>query len=485
MRVVASEGVVAVAIALATISIQALSVSASSADLRLVGAVHARDFATARTLLRQKVEVNAAQSDGATALHWAIHWDNPEIVDLLLRAGADSNIANDYGVTPLLLACSDASASIVERLLKAGARPNTALPTGETPLMTAARTGKVEAVNALLAAGAIVDARESRKGQTALMWALAERHLDVVRTLLAHGADVKARSAGGFNPLLFGTREGDLETVRLLLRSGADADLNATSADGSSPLLVAVVRGHVALAKFLLDQGANPDADATGYTALHWAAGKWENNHTYDHPQIDAGEWGILGGVPPAEKLDLINALLARGADVNARTRKPPPRFGSTVFEQRYVIGATPFYLAALSADADVMRLLVARGADPVQMANDRTTPLIVASGITRIEAESRLPESEHLRAVELALDLGNDVNAANEAGNTALHGAAMAGFPSVVQALVDRGAALNAKNTRGETPLKLAAEGFVRGGQVNVRPAAAALLRKLGALLQ
>ena len=318
-----------------------------------------------------------------------------------------------------------------------------------------------------------------------MMWAMAERHIEVARALIDKGADPRARSNEGFTPLLFAVREGDADAVRLLMAHGADADLNATTTDGSSSLLVAVVRGHVQLARFLLDQGANPNTDATGYTALHWAAGKWESNHTYDYPQMGTGEWGILGGVPPGEKLGLIDALIAHGADVNARTKRPPPRLGSTVFENRYVVGVTPFYLAALSADSDVMRLLAARGADPALTSADRTTPLIVAAGITRVEAESRILESEHLKAVELALEFGNDVNAANDAGNTALHGAAMAGFATVVQALVDKGAALNARNKRGETPLKLAAEGFARGGQLNVRPATAAILRKLGAALQ
>ena len=463
----------------------ALNVSAKSGDLRLVEAITVRDYSTARTLLGQKVDVNAAQADGSTALHWAVHWDDRDTVDLLLRAGAHRDATNDYGVTPLLLACSDASAVIVERLLQAGANPNAALPTGETALMTAARTGKVDAVNALLVAGADVNAREAKKGQTALMWAVAERHLEVARALIAHGADPRARSNGGFSPLLFAAREGDLETVRLLLAHGVDVDINATSSDGTNVLMVATVRGHARLADFLLAKGANPNADAVGYTPLHWAAGRWENNHTFDYQQVETGEWGVLVGLPRTDKLDLIKALLAHGADVNARTTKAPPRFGSTVFEPRYVIGVTPFYLAALAGDPDLMRLLAANGADPALAARDQTTPLMVAAGMTRVEGESRVQEGDHLRAVEVALSLGNNVNAANNAGNTALHGAAMAGFNTIVQLLVEKGATLNARNTRGETPLKLAAEGFVRGGQLNVRPTTAALLRTLGGALQ
>ena len=196
--------------------------AAGQSALRLVEAVRAEDAAAVETLLSQRTPVDAAQPDGATALHWAAHRDNLAIADHLLRAGADVNATNELGVAPLTLACTNGSAAMVERLLARGADPNRALPTGVTPLMSCARTGSVDAVEGLLAHGARVNERETVRGQTALMWAVAERHAGIAAALMTAGAQVRARSHGGFTPLLFAARQGDAESARLLLDAGVN-----------------------------------------------------------------------------------------------------------------------------------------------------------------------------------------------------------------------------------------------------------------------
>lgn len=448
-------------------------------DQRLIEAARRQDARAVGALIRQGVDVNGAQADGATALHWAAQWDDAPTAGLLLKAGARPGTANDYGVTPLWYACLNGSVSMIEALLKAGAAPGAALPTGETALMTAARTGKTAAVDVLLRAGADPNARESVKGQTALMWAVAEGHAPVVRQLLDAGARVNAASAGGFTPLMFAARRGDIGIARTLLERGAD--LAAESEEGHAPLLVAVVRGQVDFVLFLLERGADPNASNSGYTALHWASGRFESSHTHDYSEVKDDEWRSLAEVPRDRKVELIKALLARGADLHARITLPPPRYGFVLFKAKYVLGATPFFLATTVADLDVMRVLLGAGARPLVTTDDQTTTLQVAAGMARVDTESLVPEARHLEAVKLLMDLGSDVNAANSAGNTALHAAAMAGFDTVAQFLVDRGARLDAKNKNGETPLRLA-DGYIADTMLYVRSGTAKLLRTLGA---
>jgi ankyrin repeat protein len=466
------------------------SAATAADDRRLVDAVKRRDGAAARALLAQRVDVRVKAPDGSVALHWAVHHDDEELARLIVRAGADVNAANDYGVTSLALAAANGSAPLVRLLLEAGASPMIASSSGETPLMAASRTGVISVVAALLERGADMHARDIGYGQTALMWAISERHSDVARLLLEHGADPKVRSTGGYSPLLFAARVGDLESARLLLAAGASPDDAAT--DGTSVLLTAVVRGHVPLAIELLERGANPNADATGYTALHWAAGSWETELTGPNG-IDARadpEWAALAGIAdPAEKLALVRALLAHGADPNAALAKTPPRVGYTqlVVEHRVAgtspfAGATPFLLAAMAGDVDVMGVLVERGADPRRTAKDGTTALMVAAGLGRYLAESRVTTNRSVQAVRFALAQGIDVNATNEAGSTALHGAALIKADEVVELLVVSGATLDGKNARGQTPLMLA--DTIRAGSATVasRTPTGDLLRKLGA---
>ncbi len=452
--------------------------TASAADLRLIEAARRHDLQTLTALVNLKADARAAQPDGATALHWAAHWGNAEAVAALLRAGADPNATNVYGITPLHLAAETGSAAAVTHLLAAGAKPDASQLNGLTALMSAARGGYLDTVTALLDGGATVDAVEQVRGQSALMWAIAEGHTAVVERLLSRGASASKPSGSGFTPLMFAARQGSIATAKALMAHGAS--LKEAAKDGTSPLLVATVRGHVALATFFLDQGADPNANTAGYTPLHWASGIWESIMTHDY-QVEDGEWSTLGGIGRrADKLALIRALLDHGADPNARMTKLAPRYGMSLFIGRFLSNATPFYVAALSADAEVMRLLASRGANPTLVAAGNMTPLIVAAGRARIEGESALAESAHLEAVRAAIELGATVNAVNADGWTALHAAAYCGFNSIVELLVSKGAEVNIQNKSGDTPLKIA-EGYVFPNMVNVKPATAALLKKLG----
>ncbi len=456
---------------------------AAAGDLRLIEAVRTRNLEAARALVAEKVDVDAARGDGATALHWAAHHGDLQTIDLLIGAGAQVDAANDLGVTPLALACASGHADVVQRLLAAGADAHAA-PGGEPVLMTAARTGSVEAVNALLARGADVNARETAQEQTALMWAVAHAHPDVVRLLLDHGADVSARSRvtrqvvqtgsryggvvsrerapqdrgvvelphGGSTPLLFAARSGDRESARLLVAAGADA--NDTAPDGTSALVLAAHSGHGAVAEYLLEAGADPNAAGAGYTALHAA---------------------VLRG-----DLTLVKALVARGADVDTRLMNGTAsrRYSHDFAFNRAWTGATPFWLAARFAELDIMRFLGAKGADAKATTADNTTAALaaIAAGVDsgpsasdrrerRLDPvqlanklERQTEEDELLRAtVDLALSLGAEVNVANRAGDTPLHIAAAKGLPPIVRFLAGKGAALDAKNKRDQTPLALA----------------------------
>jgi ankyrin repeat protein len=474
----------------ACILLIAYSLGASASDLRLPEAAQRRDKEAVRSLLQRKVDVNSRQPDGATALAWAAHWDDVEIADLLIRAGANANAANDYGVTPLSLACLNGSSVMVEKLLAASANPNAALLTGETPLMTAARTGNVQAVKALLIHGADVKARENRQGQTALMWASAEKHPSVVKFLIEFGADVHAHSKGGFTPFLFAAQQGDLESARILLASGVKINDEATPADGSA-LEIATVSGHEAFALFLLDQGANPNAaNRYGITALHYAILKGISliaSVVWD----PAAPYMFRPNMP-----GLVKGLLAHGANPNARILKLPPLPHYRKLASISLIGATPFLLAAVSSDASLMRILMEGGADPHLATEENSTALIYAAGLAEGLGKVRAPRTEQdernaLEAVKLAFELGDNVNAANKAGETALHGAAYVGSDVTVQFLVSHGAKIDVKDSFGQTPLSIAEQFFPPALlDDNLRPGAihrstADLLLKLGATPQ
>jgi uncharacterized protein len=479
-------------------------------DTRLIDAVRRVDSAAVRRLLEQKVDVNAVQPDGATALHWAAHRNDLAIADLLLRAGAKVDAADEGGVTPLGLASVNGSAAMVERLLKAGANPNAGR---ESPVLSAARSGNVDVMTLLLANGGDANAKEPVRGQTALMWAAAEKHADVVRVLIDHGADVTAKTvpvrtagggrgggigglgggmgggsngANGFTPLLFAVRAGDLASVRLL--AGAGANVNDTSADNMSALVLATVRAKVDIALFLLDKGADANLAGSGFTALHWASGSWETELTVTSitPDREGEEWRTVAGLRE-RRLDLVKALLEHGADPNARVRRPPQRVGSSKNPGLpELVGATPFVIAAVGGAADVMRLLAEHGADVHAKTSSNGTPLMAAAGLGRAIGEVLVPETDNFAAAKLLFELGAvDVNAVDTLGNSALHYAAFMRRDSIVQLLVDHGARLDVPNLYGETPLFLAEVviQFAGGGRTETGPTSTGtLLRKLGA---
>jgi ankyrin repeat protein len=481
--------------------LSSLTASGTALDRRLVEAAKRRDAQAVRDLVKQGVDVNVPQADGATPLHWVAHWDDLSTAELLLRAGANVNATEDGGVTPLALACGNRSVAMVERLLKAGADPNAGR---ETAVMTAARTGSAEVMKLLLAHGGDVNARETVRGQTALMWAASERHADVVRLLIEKGANVQARTvapersespramapvsngANAFTPLLFAARSGDLASARILLEAGAK--VNDAATDGLTALVLAALRGHVDVAMFLLDKGADANAAGAGYTALHWASGSWETELTVTSitPDREGEEWLTVAGVR-AGRLDLIKALLTHGADPNARIRKTPARVGSSKNPGLPELeGATPFLLAAMSGATDTMRVLAAHGADVRLTTSRNGTPLMAAAGLGRVLGEVLVPESETLAAARLLIEMGAvDVNAADAIGNTALHYAAFMRRDSIVRLLAEHGARFDRKNTFGETPLWLSelVVQYAGGGRFEIVPSTTgALLRNLGA---
>jgi len=456
----------------------AIGFAASAQDLRLVDAVKNRDRTAVRSLMEQHVNVNAAQPDGTTALAWASNRDDLEIADLLIRAGAKANLANEYGATPLSLACTNRSAGMVERLLKAGADPNAALWTGETPVMVCARTGNVETVKLLLSHGADPNAKETQQGQTALMRAVAEKHSEVAQALIDGGADVSGRSKGGFTALLFAGQQGDIASARILLAAGAD--VNATTPKNGTALVVAAASGREEFAIFLLEHEADPNAaDAYGLTALHYAL-----------PRGIAGIDSVsiifrpYAEVPP-NLPKLVKALLAHGANPNVQIAKDfPPYSRSPYALQTRLVGVTPFLLAAAAADVDLMRVLLAGGADPHIKAKDGATALMMAGGVGRIDdRETNQDYANALEAAKLALMLGDDINAANGRGRTALHGAAGIGANELIQFLVAKGANLNTKDRGGYSPLAIAAGRAPRGGDSasKIYEGTMALLLKLG----
>src|SRR5438093_686566 len=436
----------------------------------LADAAEQRDKARVRTLLETRVDVNAPQIDGSTALHWAAYYDDAETVALLLRAGANVNAVNRYGVPPLSLACSTGSGAIVKLLLTAGADANATMKSGETVLMMAARSGCLEAVQALLARGARHDARE-RRGQTALMWAAAEGHTAVVRALIDAGADRSAAFDSGFPPFFFAVREGHIDVVRALLKAGVDVNATLQRREsvpvspavykpvgkGTSPLLLAVQNGHFELAIALVDAGADPNDRRTGFTPLHTLT--WVRRPD----SSDASEPAPLGS-GRLTSLQFVREIVKRGANVNLRLDKGAPKVPNTS-SRVGTEGATAFLLAADRSDVGLMRLLVELGADPLLPNFNHTTPLMMAAGLETTEPlEEAGEEPEAVEAVKMLLDLGADINAVDDNGDTAMHGAAYNNYPLVVKLLGDRGAdpkIWNQRNKQGETPL-FAAEGHI-----------------------
>ena len=487
-------------------------------------AVQRGDASAVRRLLTQKVDVNAPQADGATALHWAVYREDVETVDVLLKAGANATAVNQYGATPLSLAAENGNAAIVKRLLEAGADPNERMANDDTALMMAARTGNLAAMTQLLDRGADVNATEKTRGTTALMWAAAQGHAAAVRLLIDRGADVKAVSApawqdrpvryakatdprpsqgrnqdlvvsqvgprntrardgGGLTPLVFAVRANNPESVRLLLAAGAD--VNQVTRYGWSPLLVATQNRYYQLASYLLDHGADPNlTNKGGWSPLYLAV---------DNRNIEGGDYPV----PKADmdSLEFIAKLLDKGANVNWRIQEST--WFRTVFTSQWVHedGATAFWRASQSSDLAVMRLLLDKGADPNIPTNVGVTPLQVAAGIGWVEGITyEWSKDANVEAVKLLLSLGNDPNAQAQTGRTALHGAGHKGATRVIQVLVDAGAKLDLRDygqSGNDAGGRLAyhrylpvdyADGLIRIGTQSaiIQPEAGALLRKL-----
>jgi uncharacterized protein len=415
-----------------------------------------------RMLLQQKAGVNAPQADGTTALQWAVRENDLEMTDMLLRAGAQHSAANQSGATPMLLAAMNGSSAILERLIQAGADPNAPVSnTGDTALMMAARTGNVDAAKVLLAHGAQVNAKETWGGTTALMWAVSERHPEVVRLLVDHVADVNVKSnfvpsasgrgfegtapvapkpdqkteefaSGWMTPLMFAAREDDLESARILIQKGAD--INAVGGDGKDALELALFNGSYDVASLLIDSHANVNhADAQRFTPLFWAVDRRNMETAPNFP------WMVT-----TDPLPLIKKLLDAGANPNALVNNTPRarmREGSP-----RIVFATAIMRAAFAGDLELVKLLLAHGADYRIQSSDRETTLAAACGLAFINGYHRQkPPAERLEVVKLLVDLGGDVNHADSYGITPLMAAANLGDINIVHYLIDKGADLNA----------------------------------------
>ncbi len=276
-----------------------------------------------------------------------------------------------------------------------------------------------------------------------------------MRALIENGADVNAVSKGGFTPLLFAARQGDIESGRLLLEHGAN--INVATRDRGGALILAINSGREQFAIFLVQQGIDPNAvDSGGISALHYTlqAGISALNGAQHDPQIAAGN-GVESLWRP-NMTELIEALLDHGANPNIRISKLVPRPIQNK-PKVFLRGSTPFLLAAATGDIPTMKLLLAKGADPTLTSEDGTTAIMAAAGVSRAEQRPKDEEEKDLEALKFLVALGGDVKKANVNGLTAMHGAAYSGADTIVQYLADQGARLDARDKFGETPLSVA----------------------------
>ena len=464
------------------------------------------------SLFAEEGKEGALNADGTTPLHWAVRADDSKAVDKLLRSGADAKAADRYGVTPLYLAAVNGNAAIIRRLLDSGADPNSKDPAGETALMTAARTGTPDALRTLLDRGANVNAVDPEFQQTALMLAVRENHPAAVKLLIESGADLNARTrvgdtpafrppckgtgcgsegvginrgglpdrgiraatTGGLTSLLYAARDGRPEAARMLVE--AHADVNLSDPNGISPLLMSILNGHLDVARYLLDHGGNIEAADFWGRAPLWAAVDLRNMDL-DH--------GNDAGIDRAPVTDFIKLLVERGANVNTRTKEVPPgrRWLYSLGDVSWVdmTGQTPFLRAALSGDTITMRFLLDHGADPNMTTLGGTTPLMAAAGVNWTVAQTYTVSKEALlEAVKICLEKGNDINATNSMGLTAVMGAANRGSDDIIQYLFDHGARIDVKDAAGRTPITWAEGVFLASVGAERKPSSVALLQKL-----
>ena len=485
--------------------------TAAAADERLPQAAAQADLQLVRQLLAARADVNAPDADGTTPLHWAVWADHPETVEELLRAGAKATPPNAFGVTPIYTAAERGNARIIRRLLAAGATANGTDRSGETVLMAAVRSGSVDAVTALVDAGADVNAVDSQLGYSVLMLAVRSDSAPIVKLLLARGASLEARTRvgakpasrppgagggshgvgivrsgvppqgeqlptpGGMTPLMYAARDGSLDAARVLVEAGAA--LNTSDPNGMTPLMLAITNGKIAVAQLLVDKGADVrTADWYGRTPL-WAAVEIRN--------LDMRSGATDNGIDRNAALKLIASILDKGADVNARVKEFPPQRRHLLplasLEWVDFTGQTPFIRAAQSADVPVMKLLLSKGADPTITTFNGTSALMAAAGVNWVVGQtfSESP-ARWLEAVQLCLELGLDVNALNEMGLGAVHGAANRGSDDIIELLARRGARLDVADKHGRTPYNWAEGVFLATNSPVAKPSTMALIKRL-----
>ena len=481
---------------------------ALATEATLLDAVESGNRSAALKMLAEGSDARERGPDGTTALTWAVHHGDVELVQRLIKAGADVTAANDFGASAISEAATIGSAPIIEALLDAGADVNFANPEGETPLMVVSRTGNVEAAALLVKAGAEINATERWAGQSALMWAAAQSQPEMVKFLVANGADVDARGAirnwqrkviaeprpkdmnrGGFTPLLYAAREGCIECAKHLLEGGADPDL--ADPERVTPLNLALTNLHFDFAVYMIGAGANVDRwDFFGRTPLYMAA------DVNTLPTQGNGAMSYIPSLDTATAVDVARLLLEKGANPNIQLKRRPPylnvpqdRGGDTILSQM----ATPLLRAARAGDAEIVKLLLEHGALVDLPSAYGVTPLMAAAGVEyglRVTRGRLRTEEGVLATLQLLVDAGADINArmvteansgliyqgasrradfsynsrgrqvpgpAATAHRTALHGAALKGFNSIVELLAANGADLHAKDANGRTPIDLA----------------------------